>query len=184
MMEKGVVVYRSKYGASRKYAGWIGERMGFDCVGVSGAAMGEVERYGTVVFCGGIYASGIAGLSFLRRNFERLRGRRLAVFCVGASPYDEGALEEVRARNLTGDLRGIPLFYGRGVWDLEKMRFLDRVLCRMLMKSVAGKDPAACEPWMRELICLGGESCDWTDRRYLEPLWEYLEGGGKRGDCV
>ena len=94
--------------------------------------------------------------------------------CVGASPYDEGALKEIKARNLTGDLKEIPLFYGRGAWDESSMKFVDRTLCRLLQMSVAKKDPSTYEPWMKALMCAAGQTCDWTDKKYLTPLLDYL----------
>ena len=29
-MSKGIIIYRSKYGAAKKYAGWMMEKTGFD----------------------------------------------------------------------------------------------------------------------------------------------------------
>lgn len=173
-MEKGIILYRSRYGATRKYADWLRERTGFDCTEASKASPDIAAPYKTVVFCGGIYASGIAGLSFLKKNIRTLAGKKTAILCVGASPYDEGALAEIRARNLTGELKEIPLFYARGSWDESKMKWMDRTLCKMLQREVAKRDPATCEPWMKALLCAAGESHDWTDPRYLLPLLDHL----------
>ena len=54
------------------------------------------------------------------------------------------------------------------------MTLSDRTMCRMLQKAVAKKDPSEYEPWMSALMCAAGETCDWTDRKYLEPLLLYL----------
>ena len=173
-MKKGIILYQSKYGATEKYALWLKEMTGFDCTKTKKASVEMVAPYEIVILCGGIYASGIAGLSFLRKNMGRLSGKKMAVFCVGASPYDEKTFEEIKAHNLKNDLSGIPVFYGRGAWNEERMSFTDRTLCRMLQKSVAKKDPATYEPWMTALMCAVGQSCDWTEQKYLEPLIEYL----------
>ncbi|RZT01034.1 flavodoxin domain-containing protein [Cuneatibacter caecimuris] len=175
-MKKGTIIYQSKYGATKKYAEWLKEMTEFDCIETKKAAAEEMEQYDTVILCGGIYASGIAGISFLRENFSRLKDKKTAIFCVGASPYDENGLEKIKEHNLTGDLKEIPLFYGRGAWDESKMKFLDRTLCKMLQKFVVKKNPEACEPWMRDLITAAGQTCDWTDKKYLDPLVEYLHG--------
>ncbi len=175
-MEKGIILYRSKYGAARKYAQWLGEATGYGRAETSKAMIGEVAQYGTVILCGGIYASGIAGLSFLKKHIGRLEGKKIAILCVGASPYNEGALGQVREHNLTGKLKGIPLFYGRGAWDMDRMKFLDRTLCSALQRSIAKKDPSTYEPWMQGLMDAAGQACDWTDRKYLEPLLDYLKG--------
>ncbi len=174
VMKQGIILFQSKYGATLKYARWLQEMMDFDCVETPKAAPEQVLQYEIVVLCGGIYASGIAGLSFFKKNFGSLKGKKTAILCVGASPYDEDALAAVREHNLTGDLKGIPLFYGRGAWDMSRMKFIDRTLCKMLQKSVAKKDPDTYEPWMKALMSVAGQSCDWTDRKYLTPLAEYL----------
>ncbi len=174
-MKKGIILYQSKYGATKKYAGWLQEITAFDCMETPKATWQEVARYDTILLCGGIYASSIAGLAFLRKNMRNLHPQKIALFCVGASPYDKAALDAIRTRHLTGDLDGIPLFYGRGAWDERSMTFLDRTLCRLLQKSIARKDPSTYEPWMRALMDSIGKSCDWTDKAYLDPLLNDLK---------
>lgn len=173
-MVKGIIVYQSKYGATKKYAEWLQDITDFHCIETSNANVSEVAQYETIILCGGIYASGIAGLSFLKKNIDKLRNKKLVILCVGASPYDEGAFTAIKEHNLTGDLRDIPFFYGRGAWNESKMKFMDRMLCKMLKKSVAKKDPSTYEPWMKALMCAVGQNCDWTDKKYLTPLIDYL----------
>jgi len=64
---------------------------------------------------------------------------------------------------------------GRGAWDERKMKFFDRTLCNMLQKAVAKKDPANYEPWETALVSALGKTCDWTDKKYLQPLIEYMK---------
>lgn len=175
MMAEGIIVYQSKYGATKKYAEWLQAMTGYPCIETAKATVNEVSQYETIILCGGIYASGIAGLSFLKKNIDRLKGKKLAIVCVGASPYDEGALAAIQEHNLTGNLRDIPLFYARGAWNESKMKLIDRTLCKMLQKSIAKKDPNTCEPWMKALMCAAGQDCDWTDKKYLLPLMDFLK---------
>lgn len=175
MMKKGIIIYQSKYGAAKKYAQWLQEMTGFDRAEKSKVQGNELSRYDTVVLCGGIYASGIAGLSFFKKHIGMLKNKKTAVFCVGASPCDENALKQVREHNLTGELKEIPLFYGRGAWMESRMTFVDRTLCKMLQKSVAKKDPNTYECWMKALMEAIGQDCDWTDKKYLAPLVDYLQ---------
>lgn len=173
-MKKGVIIYQSKYGATKKYVDWLMEITDFDCIETPKATVSQVQQYETIILCGGIYASGIAGLSFIRKNFDKLEQKKIVIFAVGASPYDEGAFNELKSHNLKDDLKEIPLFYGRGAWHEENMTFMDRTLCKMLQKSVAKKDPTTYEPWMKALMCAVGQKCDWTDKEYLKPLLEYI----------
>lgn len=175
-MKNGIIIYKSKYGATEKYAVWLSEMTGYEAVRSTKADPKALAEYDSVVLCGGIYASGIAGLDILKKNIGRLQAQRLAVFCVGASPYDESALNEIRSHNMKDALQDIPLFYGRGAWDEGHMTFIDRKLCALLKKAVAKKDPDTYEPWMKALMCSSGKSCDWTDKKYLLPLIKYLNG--------
>ncbi len=173
-MSKGIIIYQSKYGATKKYADWLTASLGYDCLETPNATAADVQEYEYIILCGGIYASGIAGLSFLKKNYPALQNKKLAIFCVGASPYDEKALAEIKAHNLKNDLQNIPLFYGRGAWDEDAMSFKDRTLCKMLQKAIGKKDPSTYEPWMAALMSAVGQKCDWTDKAYLKPLIAYM----------
>ena len=61
----GVILYQSKYGATKKYADWLSEETGFPCIETRKADIHEIAKYDTIILGGGLYASGIAGLSFL-----------------------------------------------------------------------------------------------------------------------
>lgn len=107
-MGKGVILYRSKYGATAKYAEWLAEETGFDIMQTKEASVEKLSCYDTIVLGGGVYASGIAGIGFLRKNLKQLQGKRLAVFCAGASPYEEKAFQELYAHNFKDGLKGLP----------------------------------------------------------------------------
>lgn len=173
-MKKGIILYQSKYGATKKYAEWLKEATGFDCVKTKGADIRKITEYDIIILGGGIYASGIAGISFLKKNMTLLQDKQVIVFCVGASPYEEDAFNEIRTHNFKDALKDLPCFYCRGAWDSDAMSFMDKTLCNMLQKAVAKQDPATYEPWQKALMSAVGQKCDWTDRKYLEPLLEYM----------
>lgn len=174
-MKKTIILYKSKYGAAKRYAGLLSESL--RCATMENYRLNadRVKEYDNIVICGGIYASGVAGISFLKKNYEALKEKNIVVFAVGASPYDEKAVMEIRQHNLSGVSSDIPFFYGRGAWDEESMTWMDRTLCNMLVKSLLKKDPAAYEPWEKALAEAFGKKCDWVDMKYLEPAIEYLQ---------
>ena len=67
----GIIVYKSKYGATKKYADWIAERTGFTCVRLEDTDVKKLLKYDVIIFGGGIYASGIACLPFLKKNIVK-----------------------------------------------------------------------------------------------------------------
>lgn len=174
-MSRGIILYQSKYGATKKYADQLVEETGYDCIETKDAKVANLQNYDVVILGGGVYASGIAGLQFIKKNIGRLGNKKIVVFAVGASPYDEKAIMQIRKMHFKDELRNIPLFYCRGAWDEEKMKFTDRTLCKMLQKVVAKQNPDEYEPWQKALMCAAGQKCDWTDKAYLEALLKYIE---------
>lgn len=175
-MSRGIILYQSKYGSTKKYADWLVEETGYDCVETKNAKAANLQNYDVIILGGGVYASGIAGLQFIKKNIGRLADKKIAVFAVGASPYDEKAIMQIREMHFKDELSNISLFYCRGAWDEEKMKFADRTLCKMLQKAVAKQNPEEYEPWQKALMCAVGQKCDWTDKSYLEPLLKHIEG--------
>ncbi|MBQ8638973.1 MAG: hypothetical protein IJ468_07380 [Lachnospiraceae bacterium] len=108
-MSSGIILYQSKYGATKKYAQWLQEETGFACMETKAAKLNQVCEYDTIILGGGVYASGIAGLSFLKRNIKFLTGKKILVFCVGASPYDESAIAQIRELHFKDELSAIIL---------------------------------------------------------------------------
>ena len=89
------------------------------------------------------------------------------MFAVGASLYDEKAIMQIREMHFKDALSDISLFYCRGAWDEEKMKFADRTLCKILPKAVAKQNPKEYEPWQKALMRAVGKKCDWTDKSYF-----------------
>lgn len=174
-MSKGIILYQSKYGATKKYADWLVEMTGYDCIETKRVKLAQLQNYDVIILGGGVYASGIAGLQFLKKNIGQLVDKKIGVFAVGASPYDEKAIMQIREMHFKDELSKVPLFYCRGAWDEEKMKFADRTLCKMLQKAVAKQNPDEYEPWQKALMCAVGQKCDWTDKKYLETLLQFIE---------
>lgn len=170
-----LVMYQSKYGATKKYAEWLAEKLSCDLIKTKDANINKVIKYDTIILGGGIYASGIAGISFLKKNYTKLKDKKIAVFAVGASPYNKEAIKNLKEHNLRGELSKIPCFYCRGAWNEEKMSWKDRTLCNMLKKVVLKKDPSKYEPWEEALVEAIGSECDWTSKESINPIIDFVE---------
>lgn len=174
-MNHTLILYKSKYGSTKKYVEWIKEEVFCDVFEIESYHKKDFNSYDLVILAGGIYAGGISGIKFLKKNLTALSQKKIAVFAVGASSFDEKQFEQVKNQNLKGISNTIPIFYGRGAYDEDKMGFKDRTLCRMLKKALSKKDPATFEPWMKELFESEGQSFVWTDKKYLLPLLEFIK---------
>ena len=52
MTMKGIILYKSKYGATKQYAEWIAERTGFPCVRTEDADIRTISECDTVILGG------------------------------------------------------------------------------------------------------------------------------------
>ncbi len=119
----GIIVYKSKYGATKKYAEWLSEEAGFEMIDVSFAKVTDLQKYDVIIFGGGIYASGLPVTQFIKKNIKALADKKIIVFCNGASPYEEKNFEAARDHIMKDELKDIPFFYCRGAWNMEAMSF-------------------------------------------------------------
>lgn len=174
-MNKILVLYKSKYGATKKYAQLLKDALPCDVFPIDGYDFRDLVQYDFLILAGGIYASGISCMKYVRKNVQALRHKPGAIFAVGASPFEPEAFEAVKNRNLRDLPLKFPLFYGRGMYDESQMSLKDRTLCKLLRKSLSKKGPSSFEPWMKAFFEAEGKSCDWVDRTYLEPLIAYLK---------
>ena len=72
-MNKYVVVYRSKYGATKKYALMLKEELSCEIYDAADYKKIPFERYSYVIFAGAVYAGGMAGLDILRKVYKNIR---------------------------------------------------------------------------------------------------------------
>lgn len=60
-MNKTAVVFKSKYGSTKKYAQWIAEELSCDIFERKNVKSDDLEAYDTVIYGGGLYAGGVKG---------------------------------------------------------------------------------------------------------------------------
>lgn len=77
-----------------------------------------MQDFDVIALGGGVYASGIAGLSFLKKHIEDLWDKKLIAFFVGALPYEESNFRQMVSRNMKDQLSLIPSFTAEahGIW--------------------------------------------------------------------
>ena len=171
-MQKIIVLYQSKYGSTKKYADWLSSELVCNVIETKKADITKIMKYDIIILGGGLYAGGIAEFSFIKKHYEKLKGKKVIVFAVGASPYDEKAMAELKKRHFKGDLASLPCFYCRGAWNEDIMSKKDRILCGILKKVVAKKAPENYEPWETALMQTIGSTGDWTNIENLKPIIE------------
>lgn len=170
-MGKVAVIYKSKYGSTEKYAQWIAQDVSADLYKVNDIKADRLNFYDTIVYCGGLYAGGLLGFSFIKKNYSRIKDKKLIVVAVGATLKKEEAGEELKAQNLTGELKEkAEFFLLRGGLNYKKMNVLDRFLMFLLIKSVKRKKEEELDNDTKGMIASYGKVVDFTNRNTIIPI--------------
>lgn len=174
-MGKTVVIFKSKCGHTKKYAEWISADLNGDLIEVSKAKIEEILEYDTIVFGGGIYASGISGVSCITKNFEKLKNKKIIVFTVGLTKTDDlSVFKPIIDKNFTPEMQSkMKFFHLRGGMDYNKLNFFFKAMMSMLKKSVEKKPVKTEED--EELLATFGGNADYSNKNTIEPLVSYVK---------
>ncbi len=167
---KTIVVYKSKYGYTKRYAEWIAEELSCDIK--ENAAFSDISGYDMIICGGGCYAGTINGSKLITKNLARLSGKKLILFAVGTSSGADKDIIPFWEKNLTVEQRqAVAHFYLRGGFDYSRLGSADKLLMNMLkshLKKV--KDP---DEETRGLLAAYDTPVDFTDKKRLKELLEY-----------
>lgn len=177
-MSKIVVVYKSKYGSTKKYAEWIAKELKADLFEASEIESEKLSEYDSIIFGGGLYASGINGIGIITKNFQDLKSKNLIIFTVGlASADDKEIFKPIIEKNLTEEMRKeVKIFHLRGGIDYSKLKFLHKSMMAMLKRMVANKNPEELSTDDKMMLETYGEKVDFTNIETIEPLVSYVKG--------
>lgn len=164
---KTIVVYKSKYGYTKKYAQWLAESLGCDIK--ENASLADIMVYDTIIYGGGIYAGRINGAKLITKNLEKLSGKKLALFAVGSNVGRPEELEAFWKQALEENVRlNVPHFYLRGGFDYGRLGSVDKLMMNMLKKMLLKKDVLTEDD--KGLLEAYEIPVDFTDRKNLEEI--------------
>ncbi|MCX4356002.1 MAG: flavodoxin [Oscillospiraceae bacterium] len=167
---KTIVVYKSKYGYTKRYAEWIAEELSCDIK--ENAAFSDISGYDMIICGGGCYAGTINGSKLITKNLARLSGKKLILFAVGSSSGADKDIIPFWEKNLTVEQRqAVAHFYLRGGFDYSRLGSTDKLLMNMLKSHLKKiKDP---DEETRGLLAAYDTPVDFTDNKRLKELLEY-----------
>ena len=172
---KVLVVYYSKTGFTKRYALWLKEDLGCDCVPLESGKPADFSQYDAVAFGSSVHAGRIRKLAWFRKQLPQLAGKRVALCFTGAMPPEPNTVAQCVAQNLTDqEQKQVRVFYLWGGLNYENMGVLDKWMMGVFRKMLASKkDPS---PEDIEAARMVASSYDKTDRASLQPLERYLLG--------
>lgn len=171
---KTIVIYNSQTGFTKRYAEWIAEAAGADCLELSTAKKKDLTAYEAIVFGGWACAGSISKINWFKSNIDKWADKKLIAFCVGGSPVDNPEIEQALKQNfkeLTSEK--VSVFYCPGGFNYEKMSASSKLMMKIFLKMLkAKKDKTEAE---QEMIQMISKSYDISDKKYINPILECLK---------
>lgn len=169
-----IVIYKSKYGATRTYAEWIAEDLGCKAVDAKGVKADDLLQYDTIIYGGGLYAEVINGVTLITKNMDKLRDKKIVIYTTGITPmeYREYYDKLVVEKNFrTGMPDNVKIFNFVGKMILDELSIVHRTAIKSLKKLMQGKEnPTEMEKLLVELCDADG---DFTDKNAIKELVDY-----------
>ena len=171
-----IVLYKSKYGATKKYAEGIAEELNCTVKDTKNMVVDELLQYDTIIYGGGLYAEIINGVILLTKNMDKLKGKKLIVYTTGITPldcrdyYDKLVIEKNFKPEMLEQVK-VYNFMGKMIFD--ELTLVHRTAIKTLKKLMKGKEnPTEMEKLLIELCDADG---DFTDRASIKELVEYAK---------
>ena len=139
-----VIVYETQGGTSKRYAEWLAERLGSECMP---AKEFDDKNEDSVIYVGWRSGPMIVGL----KDFP-CRDRIVAIICVALERYAEKAMETIRRKN------GFEIiFYVRGGMDRSKLSFGQKLLLAVVSVKMIFFNRSPEDKEVRRIMDRGGD---------------------------
>ena len=159
-----IVIYKTKYGATKTYADWIADELSCKSVNAKSITVNDLLEYDTIIYGGGLYAEIINGVSLITKNLEKLKDKKIIVFTTGITPidcrdyYDKLVIEKNFKPEMIGKIK-IYNFLGKML--LNELSLVHRTALKTLKKIMSGKEnPSYMEKLLIELCDVDKDLCD------------------------
>ncbi len=171
---KTIVIYTSQTGFTKRYAEWIAEAAGADCLDLSAAKKTDFTPYGAIVFGGWACAGNIRHIRWFKGNIGKWADKKLIAFCVGANPMDSPEMEAALKRNFSAsEQKKVKAFYCPGGLNYAKMSAPSKFIMKILVKALKAKKDKTEEEQLK--IKMISSSYDISDKKYIEPILRCLK---------
>ena len=172
---KTLIIYTSQTGFTKRYAEWIAEKSQADIFDIKEAQkkdMSFFSEYDALIYAGWFMAGKVVKANWFLDKVINLKGKKLAIVGVGASP-NESSEVTVAMNNLltTEQSQYIKAFYCQGGLDYDKMK----VPSKLALKMFVGALKKSKDPKQREQGEFIDHSYDISDIKFIEPIINFIK---------
>jgi len=148
---EGLIVYKSKYGATHQYACWAGQDLGLDIFTTNDLDHSQMNQSDFVVIGSSVYMGKLLIADWLRQNTVVLQNKKLFLFIVCGTPASQAQKQrDIVSRNIPPQLLDrMDIFFLPGRLIINKLSWKDRLFLKM--GTWLEKDPAKKKAMQRDI---------------------------------
>lgn len=174
-MGKTAIIYKSKYGSTRKYAEWIAQELEADLFEVRKVKTASLTGYDVIIYGGAIYAGGVSGISWFKGAFPSISSKALYLFTVGVGDVNDNQnIQHIRngiSKTLAPEAEAkLKVFHFRGGLDYSRLSFVHRMIMGMMRRVLAKKPETELTSNEKIILATHGKTVDYTDRSAIATL--------------
>lgn len=179
-MNKTAVVFESKYGSTRQYAVWIAEALQAELYERKKVTPIDLTSYDCIVYGGGLYAGGVAGIDFLVKCMGAFPKKKFVLFTCGlADTQNETNIRHIRDninKALTGAMQQtVQIFHLRGAIDYSKLSVLHKGMMAMMHHMVVKKNSHPAYEERAEFLQTYGKTVSFASQESIAPIIKYIQ---------
>lgn len=164
------VIYKSKYGSTKKYAGWIALKLDADLYEISDIRGKDLKDYDVIIFGGSLHAGRIKGVDLITKNYDMIKEKEIIVFTVGLSSEEDKLLNSIMEKNFDEEIgNNIKLFYLRGSFNYRELSIGDKAMMSILKIDLKSKKDELDEDGKGMLEAFNAP-IDFCDKKSIEKV--------------
>jgi len=138
---KGAIIYKTKYGATKQYADWLGTELNLPIVKCDDLAEGQLKQYDFLLIGTSVYIGKFLIAKWLKRHVKDLNKKKIFLFIVAGTSVEE---TETRSKividNVPQEIKPYcEIYFLKGKAIHKELFFMDKLLLKVA--AIFEKDP-------------------------------------------
>ena len=162
--KKIAIVYKSKYGCTMKYAGWLAIKLDADLYEISDVGRWDLLKYKTIIFGSPIYNSKIYILEYLLDKFKTISNKNIVLFCVSLNLQKHKEIIEYNF--VDNEMKNkIKFFFLDGSINYNELSKIDKFRLKKSLNKNLPKDLVSIEKNI---------NIDRSNKHTIKPILDYV----------
>jgi len=133
ILMKGIVIFKSKYGATRQYAQWIGNELSLPVFETWELDTRQIENYDFVIVGSSVYIGKMLIKKWLKNNRKVLMNKKIFLFVVSGTPVSKkDKLDSYVNASVPAEVRNMcDIYFLPGKMIIKELSWIDRLMIKM-----------------------------------------------------